>query len=270
MNPSHAGPDPYDFINAPAQWSMFKYYELHEIMRQKDDISFAQQLTRFGRGESTREDLLFFESLQKPESSISYEDNTIHLFFDNASVNNYNTLALSKIEGKSDKCSALDYGNPKILQCIPSLSVQDKNGLYDEIFLKQNAKYMVIANIDTEDGLVNGAVGTLWEWDYETNIKTQEKRVFRVWIEFEDESIGNKTRNKYISTESRNGWTPIERRKEESHIKATQIVKFTRHQFPIVPSQAMTIHKSQGATYEKFPYTFQNTHSTNVFYFMWH
>ena len=79
-------------------------------------------------------------------------DEAIHLFFDNKSVNEYNDHSLSKINGKYEECAALDFGSPSILKHIPKMTVRDKNGLHDVLILKENAKYMIIANIDTKDG----------------------------------------------------------------------------------------------------------------------
>lgn len=43
-------------------WIPFKLYELTEIMRQRDDLHFAEALTRLAKGESTAEDVQMFKS----------------------------------------------------------------------------------------------------------------------------------------------------------------------------------------------------------------
>lgn len=66
--------------------------------------------------------------------------------------------------------------------------------------LKEGAKYMLVANIYTEDGLVNGATGILMRTDTQSFTKASDKsikvtRPTRVWLEFEDTEIGAMTRN---------------------------------------------------------------------------
>ena len=240
--------DPYDFLNGPSRWSLFKYFELRKVMRQRDDLSFALRLTRYGRGLATEEDCKFFESLREPQSSLTYCDEALHLFYDNKGVNFYNEVAIAKVKGKESRVEAIDIGEQRAVARAPKLDIRSKHGLMDVIPLKENAKYMVIANVDTEDGLVNGAVGILKDWDTETSGKGSQ-RVVRVWMQFEEVKIGHKARTACLSNKKEKGWTPLERRNEEIFTKVGGIVKFVRKQVPIVPALAISIHKSQGGTY---------------------
>ncbi|XP_044598214.1 ATP-dependent DNA helicase PIF1-like, partial [Cotesia glomerata] len=102
--------------------------------------------------------------------------------------------------------------------------------LPSNLLLSIGIKYMVTVNIDVEDGLVNGAVG-----------------ITRLWLDFSDDQIGKK-RRKEIPKEDHKNWTAID--KIMKNIQPTKkIVTIIREQFPLVPAEAITIHKSQGGTY---------------------
>ena len=242
--------DSYDFLNGPTRWGLFKFFELTMIMRQRDDLVFAQQLTRYGRGLSTEEDCKFFETLRKPQSQVTFVDDALHLFYDNKGVNHFNEVALKEIKGREIMCPAIDVGDSRAVKRAPNLDIRSKHGLHDVLHLKENAQYMVVVNVDTEDGLVNGAVGVLKSWDMETHEKSGEQRVSRVWLQFDDKRIGSIARSSCASKQAVN-LTPLERRNEEICTKLGNIVKFVRKQIPLTPAMAISIHKSQGGTYDR-------------------
>lgn len=102
---------------------------------------------------------------------------------------------------------------------------------------------MIIRNIDTNDGLVNGASGILREIDY-----TSEKGVENptcVWIEFPEEKIGQKARSQVKCKEFKGKkLTPIHREllaftKKVSMKKGSKKIQVSRQQFPIVPAEAI-------------------------------
>lgn len=245
--------DPYDFLNGPSRWGLFKFFELTEIMRQKDDLTFAERLTRFGRGIATKEDCEFFESLRRPQSEIRYDDDYVHLIFANKDVDAFNERALKMIKGREITCPAIDVGDQRGVDYAPRMTRKQKHGLLDEFLLKENARYQVILNVDTGDGLVNGGMGVLRDWDFDAMKKDPTKKIVsRVWIEFDVKTVGQKARLSAKCERAKKGWTPIERRNEIIHAKLTHhIVKFVRKQFPIVPAMAQTYHKSQGGTYPR-------------------
>ena len=73
---------------------------------------------------------------------------------------------------------------------------------------------MMTVNIDIEDGLVNGACGKLVMIDYGKLQKTNEAVPCRIWIKFNEEKTGRKTRaNLHNVMRNRNidlSLTPIE------------------------------------------------------------
>ncbi|XP_061400886.1 uncharacterized protein LOC133336620 [Musca vetustissima] len=54
--------NPYGAIVGSRLWDLFQFYELAEIMRQREDLAFAQALNRMSNGEMTIEDVNIFKS----------------------------------------------------------------------------------------------------------------------------------------------------------------------------------------------------------------
>ena len=90
--------------------------------------------------------------------------------------------------------------------------------------------------------------------DYGKLQKTNETVPCRLWIKFNEEKTGRKARANFHNVmRNRNidpSLTPIEPVTRQINTRSTNF-KVERKQFPLVPSEAMTIYKSQGGTYEK-------------------
>ena len=120
----------------------------------------------------------------------------------------------------------------------------------NELKLKLGAKVMLTYNIDTSDGLTNGARGDL------IGISEDEKgNISKLIVKFEIESFGRerRRRNQGISKKFPGG-TPIEKvnfpfsisKSKKSVINTVNVI-----QFPIKLAFACTAHKIQGATIPK-------------------
>ncbi|GFR02563.1 ATP-dependent DNA helicase [Trichonephila clavata] len=113
---------------------------------------------------------------------------------------------------------------------------------------------MLTYNIDTADGLVNGAVGQLKKLEYCFVKGSNYQEVKRIWLEFPND-IGKEKRRQCIrySIQNKMGllWTPIERMKKVLYRSNNDAISVTRNQFSIILAEAMTIHKSQGATFQE-------------------
>ncbi|GBP58779.1 ATP-dependent DNA helicase PIF1 [Eumeta japonica] len=199
-----------------------------EIMRQRDDLAFAIALNNMAVGRMTSMDIELINSRCYSINTLPIEAHgAIHLFATNNEVDKYNNQVLSRMNTEGYSVKALDVvsgaPNPqaarKALQSVNTLPTMQTYGLPKNLFLRVGARYMVTVNIDTTDGLVNGTTGILKAIDYGRHKKTSEKRPLRIWVLF-DKSTGIATR-------------------------------MQRTQFPIVPAEGITIHKSQGATLEK-------------------
>lgn len=109
---------------------------------------------------------------------------------------------------------------------------------------------MITTNIDVEDGLVNGACGVLRHIKFDGSGESP----LVLFIEFSATNIGRKARQQHealmksekdISSE----WVPL--RKLTKAIQTAQTTyEIFRTQFSVTPTEAVTIHKSQGQTYD--------------------
>jgi hypothetical protein len=85
----------------------------------------------------------------------------------------------------------------------------------------------------------------------------KEKRADYVYMQFDEEDIGYSNRNKVLSRKNalidkaHESWTVIQAREVTILKPAKYLFVIKRRQLPIVECESMTIHKSQGQTYEK-------------------
>ncbi|MFF2272699.1 ATP-dependent RecD-like DNA helicase [Agromyces sp. NPDC058136] len=196
-----------------------KIFELGEIHRQHDD-EFKQLLNAVRHGRVTAEmaGVLNAIGARRPLP----EQGAITLATTNSTVNRINATALKRLPGTSKANEAEvngDFGG----RAFPA---------DERLELKVGAQVMFLRN-DTAIGpegqrWVNGTIGTI----------TSLKREVRVEIDGEEHEIEPVTWEKY-----RYKWDPT-RKKLEKEI----IAEFT--QFPLRLAWAVTIHKSQGASYD--------------------
>ena len=111
-------------------------------------------------------------------------------------------------------------------------------------------------NNDIQDGLVNGATGLLKKIVYGTKSCSLERVPCILWMEFDDPTVGKdkraKSQHRYLrdSTIQRN-WTPIGLETQRfQRGKGVSSYKIVRKQFSFIVAEALTIHKSQGDTYD--------------------
>jgi endonuclease/exonuclease/phosphatase family metal-dependent hydrolase len=123
-----------------------------------------------------------------------------------------------------------------------------------KLYLKVNKKYMLTTNLNLSDGLCNGTVGILKRIILEEDIDILKPKVARVWLQFEGDTgkqqrYINKNLNAVDNIPSQENWTPMTCTTQTIFRPKTGNYRIHRTQFPMVESEAMTIHKSQGQTF---------------------
>lgn len=116
---------------------------------------------------------------------------------------------------------------------------------------------MITINIDVTNGLCNGACGTVKSLTFKDasnrdgHSNEESDNVEIIWIDFNNEKIGQKAKMAVKSDAHKNeSWVPIVRdTKTFSPSKAKADFNVVK-QFPLRPAEVITIHKSQGQTYE--------------------
>ena len=142
----------------------FFLHELNEIMRQKDDLSFADMLGRIRTGNWNDGDIAMLKSRVVNVTNPSYPQDALHAFAFNKDVNEHNMKKLNELatekvviyatDDKYDSTGAID-----VSKLPPSKSRTETGGLETTLHLAIGARVMMTVNIDITDGLVNGAMG---------------------------------------------------------------------------------------------------------------
>jgi hypothetical protein len=240
---------------------LFTVYELHTIMRQRDDADFAHLLNRLREGKHTQSDISLLETrkLEVDESNNAYPITIPHLFFTNANIDKFNETIYDKSLGPKCKVMAYDIVlgtsstsvRNKILSAIPK-KAQSTKGVFTNLPLAEHVRYEMTHNIDPKDGLVNGAAGILKKIDFRL---LNTKRPSVLWVAFENTKIGQNLRHKHshlYTSEIDHAWTPVMETTVQFQVGSWKHNQVLRRQFPLRPAAAKSIHRSQGETLEKF------------------
>ena len=214
----------YFFFNALI-WKQaeFKIFELTQVFRQKDPI-FKDILNAVRDGsvvESQIEQLNTRYGISIPE-----DGKTITLAPTNSLVTNINQKRLEQLEGKTYEYKAILTGKMS-KSTFPTEEI---------IQLKVGAQVVLLQN-DKDKRWVNGTVATVVSLEkYSREKKTEDKITVRV------DGID------YVLEKAT--WEEIkyEYDPEEGKVKTEVVSSFT--QFPVRLAWALTIHKSQGQTYQ--------------------
>jgi len=179
------------------------------------------------------------------------------LFCSSADVNRYKSLKLAQARTEEFVSTAVDKvkvanmserSRESTLRHAQNMKTSETQGLPYILHLKTTANYMVTVNIDTNDGLVNGATGQLMRIDH--CMVNGSLLVTGLWIKFTDATVGTIARSK-VRGNYHPDWTPIYKTARVFQCGSPGHSSVDQKQFPVVPAEAITIYKSQGATFTK-------------------
>ncbi|XP_073724526.1 uncharacterized protein [Misgurnus anguillicaudatus] len=221
----------------------FQMITLTEIMRQKEDLAFAELLNRLRVRQKTdalrEEDRVLL--LQAVKNTEDCPHDALHIFATNKEVHMHNTKTIQAIHTDIITIDAEDYRkDPRtgVMKRQKKPVTGKKDDLLDSIQVAVGARIMVTRNLDVEDGIVNGCFGQI------VNIVTKTRdgmpTVHMLGLQLDNPNAGLKHRRR-VQGEDDNA-VYIER-SEESLRKGT-----VRRQFPIKLAYACTAHKVQGMT----------------------
>ncbi|XP_039454375.1 uncharacterized protein LOC120433000 [Oreochromis aureus] len=216
----------------------FQMITLTEIMRQKDDVVFAEMLNRIRvKGkldvlcEADRN--LLSQAITEPARCPT---DALHIFATNKEVDAHNSATLGLLHTHIIDIHADDYRkDPR----TGRMALQDrpfkggKNELPDTLKVAEGARVMLTRNIDIQNGLVNGAFGKLLRVVYSEN----DQHIIKLGLKMDNETSGKNNRT------PADNMVYIER--AEENLKQKGVV---RRQFPVKLAFACTIHKVQGMT----------------------
>ncbi|KAK3094305.1 hypothetical protein FSP39_000082 [Pinctada imbricata] len=247
--------DPYVNLYG-SLWRQFLLVELKQIMRQNEDLQFANVLNRIRTATHTEEDIELLKTREISKDSHDYPSSALHVFSTNKCVNEYNEDMLQKLQTKHEVLSAVDKKPEALKTYDVSQDSRFTGGLPSQITLAIGAKVMLIRNIDISDGLVNGAQGVV------VAFLRRQSEIEVVFVEFQGSEIGKSTRLKSKHVTQQRQFpkaTPIERTEISFTVnKNNKGLTISRSQFPLKLCWACTVHKVQGLTVSEIVVSFKN------------
>ena len=231
-------------------WQSFKFAELTEVMRQRGDTVFIDLLNNVRVGKLSESDISILRSRIINDTDKNYPHEALHLYAENTPVLEHNERRLDCLETPLFTIHAIDEIPRNVSASLVNAALERKQsetgGLARILKLKIGAKVMLTSNIDIEDRLINGQIGTIY------NIITQDSGVTKIFIEFQDPMAGlkKKANNPYGRIHN---VVPIERTETEIHIhkNISSSPAIKRTQFPLKLSWACTVHKVQGLSLQE-------------------
>ena len=236
---------------------LFTMYELVDIMRQKDDLAFAQLLNRLRLNEMTEEDKQKLQTRVVDRETGDYPKDALHLFAQNCFVDQHNDTILSQLPGEKIVIPCHDSVVSANIPASMHQSLIDKLPKeYGQTGQLKKSLTVVVgmivvhtANVDVEDGLTNGATGVVKHIDFRWMEGTNRPSI--IWVLFDDPRVGRATREKnkkFYNSSIHSDWTPVF---ETQRTFIVNYKTFQRSQFPVTPASGKTVWKAEGATVDK-------------------
>ena len=129
-------------------------------------------------------------------------------------------------------------------------------GLDYEIDLKKGARVMLTTNLDVEDLLINGQIGTI----VKIKINAISAKLDVIYVRFDDQNAGKERIGRSNDTYARtHGFVPIVPVLTRIKVKENRpsSPEIQRKQFPLKLSWSCTVHKAQGLTLDRVIFSFE-------------
>jgi len=251
--PPVKGKPVYDFNSESLQgilnfelWDKFNVAELTEVMRQKGDDIFIDLLNKVRTGNVDENAVNILKERFIEPNDDSYPIDALHIFAENYPANNHNEAMLNKLSEPVINIMAIDEMpqhfnlQESAMRNLETAKLNDTGGLISKLLIKIGARVMITKNIDLEDRLINGQIGTVKYFKYRNN------RIVKIYVKLSDERAGVKATNS-DSTSRENHWVPIERAEASFTLKgrSANSPMIRRTQFPLILAWACTCHKVQ-------------------------
>nr|XP_022296821.1 uncharacterized protein LOC111106437 [Crassostrea virginica] len=204
----------------------FKIVELDEVMRQREDLAFANILNSL-RTRTSEEPISDEAKAMLKECIREGPEEVLHVYSTNQEVNDYNLKMLRENSEELIEVPAKDYERDrttgKLTLRDKPLTVTRVDGLSASLLLAVNARVMLTRNVCVEDGLVNGAMGYILHFEYED--KQSVKEVEAIGVIFDSKNTG-KVQGKVTPN---GNLVPIKRIEEDIREKNSKNVSLRAH-----------------------------------------
>ena len=171
-------------------WEQFTVVHLEQNHRQGEDRPYGDLLNRLRVGAHTEEDVELLRTRIVPEDDPALKD-ALHVFGTNVKVNARNDAKLNEIPGKLYTVKAKTWSKTVKDFPVTNAGCIQNTPFLAELKLKVNAEVVLVHNVNTLDGLTNGARGVLIAVE-----KTKEGKIKRLAIKFHNPRHGELTREK--------------------------------------------------------------------------
>ena len=223
--------------------------EFTEVIRQRDDFEFISLLNKIKKWEIDDyvENTLKSRFLkEKP-----FPQYVVHMFAENKPAKEHNETKLNTLAIQLILIDAIDEIPKDIVLSQSQIDAtrQRKMGeignLQNQLKLKIGAQVMLTSNLDIDDGLVNGLVGTVKQIKYKNN------EVSVVYVKFNDHNAQREAMQSDV-TDWQHNWVPIKKYQALFGLrKNKQQPSVKRAHFPLTFSWACTVRKVQGLSLAK-------------------
>jgi ATP-dependent exoDNAse (exonuclease V), alpha subunit - helicase superfamily I member len=133
-----------------------------------------------------------------------------------------------------------------------------------ELILVLGRPYMITNNINITHGLSNGILGKLYHVERDEYLD-----IIRIWLKF-PKSCGRKWATKSRNFSARlnldNDAVPITPQTSSIPLNNNKTIIAKQKHFPLISALAMTIHKSQGGTFDAVVYEYDRKHPRELVY----
>ena len=140
-------------------WKQFEVFELCHNHRQGEGNTWASILNEIREGIVSEETISLLESRWVADDHDEYT--TCHVFYTNADVSDHNTKMLNSLDSELFEFAAVQSLPRGYISYIQSHGTIDGTQFMKTLSLKVNARVVLIWNVNTPDGMVNGAMGTV-------------------------------------------------------------------------------------------------------------
>ena len=202
-----------------------EFVELEKVYRQKDQ-DFINLLNAIRNNSATEKELGILNKRLDPEFTSKPRDNFVYLTTTNKLVKEINDQQLSKLKGKRLHYEAKIKGD-----------VSDSTFPADiDLCIKKGAQVMLVNN-DSSGRWINGSIGKILDVEPDDDGKKDV-----IYLKLSDGSVVDVLPNKWDIIDFK--WN-----KDSQNLESEIIGTFT--QYPLKLAWAVTIHKSQGKTFDK-------------------
>ena len=167
----------------------FQDFELTEIMRQKDDIEFTELLNRLRHNSLTEFDKEKIKACEILKESIDYPLSAPHLFAESKFMSIFNEQIINNLNTEKVKVTVPFHDTVispsmkladqmKLISILPQDPTQTANS-HHSLDIVVNMIYDLTVNVNTKDGLANGATYVLKYIDYR---QADTSRPSIIWV----------------------------------------------------------------------------------------